>query len=133
MSEENVEIVRRGFEAYGRRDIDAFLALVDPGFELRSAIVGTAEGRTYRGHDAVRQWFADSDAGFADLVIEPTEFRDLGDRVLVFGRIQARGRESGLPLDSPTGWVATVSDGRMTSAHGFLSREEAVDAAGLSE
>jgi ketosteroid isomerase-like protein len=133
MSEGNVEIVRSGFEAYSRRDIKAFLALVDPAFELHSAIIGGAEGRVYRGHDAVRQWFEDSDAGFEELAIEPTELRDLGDRVLVLGRIRALGRASGLELDSPTGWVATVRNGKLTEARGFLSWREALKAAGLSE
>jgi ketosteroid isomerase-like protein len=133
MSQENIEIVRRGFEAYARRDVDQFLSYLDPDFELHSAIVGGAEGRVYRGHDGVRRWLADSDESFEDLRIEPTEFRDLGDRVLVFGRIRARGRESGLELDSPTGWVSTVRDGRLVKAEGFLSRAEALEAAGLRD
>jgi ketosteroid isomerase-like protein len=133
MSRENVEIVRRGFEAYSRRDVDGFLSHLDSAFELHSAIVGGAEGRVYRGYDGVRKWLADSDESFDDLTIEPTEFRDLGERVLVFGRIQARGRESGLELDSPTGWVCTVQGGKLMKAEGFLSRAGALEAAGLRE
>jgi ketosteroid isomerase-like protein len=134
MSEETVEIVRSAFEAYGRRDIAAFLTLVDRAFELQSAIVGGAEGSTYRGHDAIRQWFEDSDAGFEELVIEASEWRDLGDgRVLVLGRIRARGRGSGLELDSPTGWVATVRNGKLTSAQGFLNWQMALELAEVRE
>jgi hypothetical protein len=51
MSQENVEIVRRGFEAYSRRDVDGFLSHLDSAFELHSAIVGGAEGRVYQAHD----------------------------------------------------------------------------------
>ena len=86
MSRENVELVRQGFEAYRRRDIAGFLAFLDPGFELHSAIVGGAEGKIYRGHDGAREWLADSDEAFDQLTIEPTEFRDLGNRVVVLGR-----------------------------------------------
>jgi len=133
MSEENVEAVRGGFEAYSRRDVDGFLSYLDPEFELHSAIVGGAVGNVYRGHDGVRTWLADSDESFDDLRIEPTEFRDLGDRVLVFGRIRARGRESGLEIDSPTGWVTTVRNGKLVKAEGFLSYAAALEAAGLRE
>ena len=133
MSKENVDIVRRGFEAYSRRDVDGFLSHLDSEFELHSAIVGGAEGKVYRGHDGVRKWLADSDESFDDLTIEPTEFRDLGERVLVFGRIRTRGRESGVELDSPTGWVSTVRGGKLVKAEGFLSRDAALEAAGLRE
>jgi len=133
VSQENVEIVRRGFEAYSRRDVDGFLSYLDAAFELHSAIIGGAEGKVYRGHNGVREWLADSDESFDDLRIESTEFRDLGDRVLVLGRIRARGRESGLELDSPTGWVCTVRDGKLVTAEGFLSRAEALEAVGLRE
>jgi ketosteroid isomerase-like protein len=133
MSQKNVEIVRQGFEAYGRRDVDGFLSYLDPEFELRSAIVGGAEGKVYRGHDGVRRWLADSDESFDQLRIDPNEFRDLGDRILVLGRIRARGRKSGLKLDSPTGWVCTVRDGKLVKAEGFLSRPDALTAAGLGD
>jgi ketosteroid isomerase-like protein len=58
---------------------------------------------------------------------------DLGDRVLVLGRVRARGRESGVELDSPLGWVFTVRGGKLAKAEGFLSRAQALEAAGLSE
>jgi ketosteroid isomerase-like protein len=125
--------VRQGFEAYGRRDVDGFLSYLDQEFELHSAIVGGAEGKVYRGHDGVRRWLADSDESFDQLRIDPHEFRDLGDRILVFGRIRARGRQSSLELDSATGWVCTVRDGKLVKAEGFLSRAEALEAAGLRE
>src|SRR4051812_27362602 len=94
MSQENVEIVRRGFEHANRRDLDGFLSYLDPEFELRSAVVGGAEGNVYRGPDGVREWLANLDETFEELINEPIELRDLGDRVLAFGRIRARGRES---------------------------------------
>jgi uncharacterized protein len=133
MSQENVEIVRQALEAYGRRDIDSFLHYLDPEFELHSAIVGGAEGSVYRGHNGVRKWLADSDEGFEELGFEATEFRDLGDQVLILGRIRARGRESGLELDSPSGWLSTLRTGKLVKSEGFLSWDEALEAAGLRE
>jgi ketosteroid isomerase-like protein len=133
MSQENVEIVRRGFDAYNRRDVDGFLAYLDQEFELHSAIIGGADATVYRGHDGVRRWLADSDAGFDELTVDPSEFRDLGDRVLMLGRIRARGRKSGLKLDSTTGWVCTIRGGKIAEARGFLNPAEALEAAGLAE
>lgn len=133
MSETMIEVVRAAFDDYARRDVDGFLARVATDFELKSAIIGGAEGQVYRGHEAIRQWFDDSDAGFEELTIEPSEFRDLGNRVLVLGRIRARGRQSGVELDSPTGWVVSVKNGLLTNAHGFLTWREALEVAGVSE
>ena len=103
----------------------------DPDGELHSAIIGGAEGRVYRGHDGLRQWFADSMESFEELRTELIEFRDLGDRIVAFGHIHPRGRECGLELDTETGWVFTVRKGKFVRAEGFLSRTRAIEAAGL--
>src|SRR5436305_7673452 len=133
MSEENVEIVRRSLEANARGDIEEALTYIDPDGELHSAIIGGAEGRVYRGHDGFRRWYAETQAIFEELRTELTEFRDLGDRVVGLGHIHARGRESGVELDSATGWVFTLRNGKILKAEGFLSPDEALKAAGLEE
>jgi ketosteroid isomerase-like protein len=132
MSQENVDLVRRCVEAFPR-GVEEMLAYLDEEVELRSAIVGGAEGHAYRGHDGFRRWHADSFDSFEELTNEWSEFRDLGDRILVFGHVRARGRGSGMTLDSPMGWVFTVRGGKVTAAQGFLSRGEALEAVGLSE
>ena len=133
MSQENVEVVRRSLEANARGDIEEALTYVDPDGELHSAIIGGAEGHIYRGHDGFRRWYAETEATFEELRTELTEFRDLGDRIVGLGQIHARGRESGVELDSATGWVFTLRNGKILKAEGFLSPDEALKAAGLSE
>ncbi len=133
MSQENVEVVRRCLAASADGDVEEMLCYVDPEGELHSAIIGGAEANVFRGHDGFRQWFAESMQSFKELKTELTEFRDLGDRVLGFGHIHAWGRESGLELDSPTGWVFTVRRAKVTRAEGFLNRADALEAAGLQE
>ena len=64
-----------------------------------------------------------SGAKFATLVIA---FSPSGD-------FEARGRESGVELDSPMGWVWTIRDGKLLKAQGFLGEAEALEAAGLRE
>ena len=97
MSQENVEACRRAFDALGnRRDTEAGLPYIDPEIELRSAIIGGAEGTIYRGHDGVRMWMAESDVTWAELRLEADEFRDLGEDVLMIGRLHAKGVRAAL-------------------------------------
>jgi ketosteroid isomerase-like protein len=133
MSEENVEVVRQALAAYARGDIEEGLSYLHPEGELHSAVIGSAEGKVFRGHDGIRTWFAELGETFEEMTTELTEYRDLGDRVVAFGHIHARGRESGLELDSPTGWVMTLRDGKVLKAEGFLSRAETLEADGLEK
>ena len=58
MSEENVELYRRGIEAFNNRDLEAFLALADPDVVGVSRVLAI-EGGSYRGHDGTREWWRD--------------------------------------------------------------------------
>jgi ketosteroid isomerase-like protein len=133
MSQENMEIMRELLDAANRRDTEAALPYIDPDGELQSAIIGGAEGNTYRGHEGFRDWMAESDAAFEELRLEPEEFRDLGDDVLLIGRLYARGRESGVEIDPPIAWLATLREGRAVRMRGYLNIQEVLEAAGLRE
>jgi len=134
MSQENVEVCKRAFEALGvRRETDAALPYIDPEVELRSAIIGGAEGNAYRGYEGVREWMGESDAAFGELRLEPEEWRDTGDDVLLLGRLHARGRESGVEIDSAIAWLLTLRGGKIVRMRGYLNPPEALKAAGLSE
>ena len=134
VAEQDVELVRQALEAFRGGDLDEMLSFLDPEIELHSAIVSGAEGNVYRGHDGYRSWYRDSFESFATLDNEWTEFRAVGDdRVLALGRVRAKGRESGVEIDSEIGFVFTVRGGKAVKAEGFLSREGALAAAGLAE
>ena len=134
MSQENVEIVRRCLEAYANGEIERHARVCRSGGRASTlAIIGGAEAKVFRGHDGFRRWLAETRESFDELSTELTEYRDLGDRIVAFGHIHARGRGSGLEIDSPTGWVFTVRRGKVVRAEGFLSRSETLEAAGLSE
>jgi ketosteroid isomerase-like protein len=131
MSQENVEVVKRAFEAWARRDVEAALGYMDPAVELQSAIIGAAEGNTYRGHDGFRDWMAESDTTFEQFRVEPEQFRDVGDDVLMLAHLYARGRGSGVEVDSPLAWICTLRDGKIVRQHGYLNPDEALEAVGL--
>lgn len=107
------ESVRAFFAAFSRRDVDAAVALVCEDMELWPE--GTAEraGRTepYRGEEGIRRYFADVEAGWDELVVEPGELRVAGDGVVVFGNV--RGRAGDIVLEVPVIWVFKLRDGRL--------------------
>jgi ketosteroid isomerase-like protein len=129
----NIEIVRRVFEAFTRRDIEAMIELSAPEIEFWGPTASFAhEGQAYVGHDGMRQYFADVSRVWRVLEVVPHDFRDLGDRVLVFGRVYARG-EGGYISDSPTQWIWAVKGGQVVYGRVFTNRAEALTAAGLDE
>lgn len=82
MSQQNVELTRRGLEAFNSRDVDAAIALCDPNIELHSAL--SEIGGVYRGHDGLRRYFRDLEDAWGDeLRREPEAYFDLGERTLI--------------------------------------------------
>ena len=130
-SEQNVELVPRGFERWQRtRELD--FDLLDPDIEW--ILYGTPAGdAVYRGKEGVQRWFAEQDMAWADQWWEVEDVRDAPDnRVLAFLIAHAVGRESGIPLTLPLANIWTIEDGRATRFEMFFDREAAFEAAGLS-
>jgi ketosteroid isomerase-like protein len=69
MSQENVELGKRAYEAFNRRDLDGFLALMDPDVEALPRTLGI-EGGAYTGHDGMRRWAEDILAVFDDFNVD---------------------------------------------------------------
>jgi ketosteroid isomerase-like protein len=93
MSEENVEIVRRVWDAVGRRDTDAVFALYDADIVRENHTGGALELQdvSYRGHTAVRQFWREWLEPFATFEAQPETFIDAGSKVVVPWRATARG------------------------------------------
>src|SRR4051812_48302380 len=127
----NAEIVRELFDAFGRRDTTALLALSDPDIVFRPP-TGRLVGRDepYRGHDGLRSYLADVGRVWQELRSEPDEYVELDDRVLCTGRVYAWG--VGRVIDAPAGWVWRVRDGRVVEGTVYETRRAAYEAAGLS-
>jgi ketosteroid isomerase-like protein len=136
MSQENLEIARRCFDAWNRDDLDAFLAEIDPEVVWYTAIEGAAEGddMVYRGHDGARQIWKDYRGEvFSQMGASETELIDLGDAVLRLGRLRVTGRTSGVEMESEFAQHVVVRDGLIVSSRDYLSHAEALEAAGLRE
>jgi ketosteroid isomerase-like protein len=136
MSQENVEAVRRGLEAWNADDLDAFLADLDPEVEVHPAIEPALEGgeTTYRGFDGVRRAWDDYRGGaWERLTIHAHEIRDLGESVLVLSHIDLTARTTGIEFSQELGQLITFRGGKAISSHDFLSHAEALEAAGLQD
>ena len=131
MSQQNVEVVKAGFEAWNAGDMDAFRALCDPGVIWRGP-EGWPEPGPYAGREAVMRqveqlretWDSDS----FELI---SDFFDVGERVAVrfIWQTAGHGPESNLEL---TG-VYIVRKGRCVAIEFFWDHAEALEALGLSE
>jgi ketosteroid isomerase-like protein len=136
MSQENVEVVRRGLEAWQRDDFDSWLAAIDPAVEWHTAMERLVEGTEsfYRGHEGMRRLRDFYKTELDDFELEAQELRDAGDdHVVLVGRIRWRGPSSRIATESPVGMVFTVRGGKITRSIDYLSHQEALEAVGLSE
>src|SRR3954447_5751396 len=96
---ENRSLFRQVIDAFNRRDLDAYLALMDPGVEFtpyERAVEGLGP---YRGHDGVRTWWEEAFAALPDLRAELNEVRDLGNVTFARGRLRGTGAGSGATFE----------------------------------
>ncbi len=135
MSAENVELVRRIYDWVASSEPERAFELYADDVEWDSSgapwILQLGFSPRYRGHDAVRgalrSWFQ----AWERIDYVPDELIDLGDEVLAFVRITARGRASGVDVtyDHPQLW--TIRNGEVIRVRVFAERDEALRAAGL--
>jgi uncharacterized protein len=134
MSEENVEVLRRGYEAFGRGDVDAVLELLAPDVDWAPAIGAILGVESLRGREAVRQFLSrDLFDGFDQFRAEPLSFEDLGDFVLVMVRYTGRGESSGIEMDQRLAALYEIRNRQVVTMCDYPTREEALEAAGLRE
>jgi ketosteroid isomerase-like protein len=130
MSRENVEVVRRGYDAYVRGDMESALEAFDPEIEIYDHDI--PDSGEYRGLDGLLQWAADWDASWASWRWEPEEFIDAGDRVVAVLQVYAKGRGSGVDVERLDGAVWTFRDGKCIRLDYYGSKAGALKAVGLA-
>jgi ketosteroid isomerase-like protein len=132
MSRERVEVVRRLFEAWNRDDADALVSACHPDVTITTR-TSRIQGEPYRGHAGVRRWLAEAQESFEYMEPSYDELREVGERVLAFGRVRTKGKESGVKLDDRLAWVCGFRDGKLFRMAVFEDPGEALEAAGLRE
>jgi ketosteroid isomerase-like protein len=138
MSQENVEIVRRVYEAIARLDAETVLSLYDPDVTwdaTRGTHLGGLVGAgIYHGHKGLSDWARQWDDAWEDSEWSPDELIDAGEDVVVVVSARARGRASGAKVEGFMGaGVWSIRDGKIVRVVWFQTRDEAFEAAGLNE
>ncbi len=131
MSQENVELARRSYEAVNRRDLDGLLALMDDDVEAVSRIVAMEGG--LHGHDGMRRWWESWFTAFPDYQIEVDEVRDREDFVFAAFRAHGHGAGSQLPFEDTVWHASRWRRGKCIWWRVCSTWREALEAAGLSE
>jgi ketosteroid isomerase-like protein len=134
MSRENVEKVRRAWEAGQQGDLEAGLDVFGPDVEMDLSQGGRVDAGVYYGREAVRRAAQDWFSAWASMAMEPTEFIDLSDDALVV-RVEARGRsrQTGMEVELEFYWLYTMREGLAVRVREFATRQEALEAVGLRE
>jgi ketosteroid isomerase-like protein len=130
LSAENVDTARRLVAAFNDRDVERFLADTHAESEIHS-LRAQLEGTPYRGHDGIRQMFADFDEDWEYLRVEIDDFRDTESSVVGTGHLHSRGRASRVDLDVPIAFVWRFREGKASYAKLFSEEADALRAAGL--
>ncbi len=132
MSEENVEAWDRAISAFNDRSVEGMMAECDSEVEFRPVLAGV-RNTPYRGTDGVREFLAATDDAFDRFYLESERLEDHGDWVLASCIGRARGRASGAEIERPMVHAAKFRNGKCVWWRTFLTRDEALEAAGLSE
>ncbi len=132
MSQEEIELVRRGYEAFNQRAWEAASNYLHPDIEWHdpSQLPGSA---VHRGIDEVLAFWRELTDALDGFTIEIDRLFEADDRVVALVRSVGVGRVSGLSYERAIAQVWTVRDGRAVRVVGYDSREQALEAAGLSE
>jgi ketosteroid isomerase-like protein len=128
MSHENVETIGRFYECLSRRDWDAMWRDCDPGFVLETQVQGS-----FRGRDECQAFAEDQISAFESWTAEPLELFESGEQVAVYLKMRARPQGSSAQIETLVGHLFTLRDGLIVRCQTFPRREDALEAAGLSE
>ena len=131
MSQENVEIVKAAYDAFNREDWDAVFKDAAPGVEMDfSRAVGPWRG--VFGLDQFRRVLAEFRETWESARLEPHEFIEAGDLVVVPSTLHLKGRD-GIEVDARVTFVWTIRNGAIERVTMYQERQDALEDLGLSE
>jgi ketosteroid isomerase-like protein len=131
MSQENVELAQQAFDAFNRRDMGAFLALMDADVEAVSRLVAMEGG--YHGHDGIRRWWENVHDVIPDFSLEVVEVHDLGDLTVATLRARGHGSGSDTPVEEMQWHACRWRRRKCTWWRTFRTEAEALEAARLNK
>jgi ketosteroid isomerase-like protein len=122
-----IELIKAVFAAFAERDLDFMLAHASDDIVF-TAVGADYAGRTdpYIGHDGIREYFRDVAEVWDDIRVTPTDFRQIGETVLVTGKVSARSPAR--VIAGSSGWIWRVRDGKIVYVRVYPSAGEAIAA-----
>ena len=126
-------IVRAAYDAWKRRDVDALAEAFAEDAEVRPFLGSALGASTYRGQAGVRRWYADANDAWERLEVEPTDFHEAGERVVVTLRAVGTGRGSHAEVEAQIVHVIELREGKVLNLQGYDDRDAALRAAGVRE
>jgi ketosteroid isomerase-like protein len=134
MSQENVELVRLAYEAFARGGLDRYMEHFTDDVDYRAVVGAIDDIGPIHGKDAVRAWLQDWIDTFDVFWFEAIDLIDAGeDTVVVVERYGGRAKLSGVETDQTEAVVLTIRDGKIARGREYPGRQQALEAAGLSE
>jgi uncharacterized protein len=134
VSDSNVDLVRRSFEAFGRGDFDAAFAAYDPEVEWHTA-EDEPDTHTYVGVPSIRRFVVHLADPWTDRfgpAIRFEDFIDCGDWVVAPWSARLHGHGSGIEIDVSETYAVLVRDGRIVKVVEYRTVEEALEAVGTA-
>jgi uncharacterized protein len=128
MSPEDLETVRRAYEAFARGDLETLTTFLAPDIEWRTTPDVPFLGN-YVGLDEFLRAMDEWTGAFEEMTTRVEEMIDVGENVIVGHRMRGRGKDSGVEVDLGIFQVVSVRDGQLTRMHDYATREEALEAA----
>jgi ketosteroid isomerase-like protein len=133
MSRENVEVVRRTLEVFGREgSAGSFAGLLTDDLKVQPAFEVTG-GESFVGADGFMLFMGQWTEAFDAWAFEVVEILDADDKVVARLRQTARGKASGTPVELPFGVVFRFRDRLIARMDFYLTESEALEAVGLKE
>jgi ketosteroid isomerase-like protein len=120
-------------DAYNDRDPDAWIGVWNPDAEWHPFLSAREEGELgYHGHNGMRAWFEDVSEMLEESQVDLEQITEIGDRLLVLGRMRARRRGSEEAVTSEVGWVVEPRGEKFQRGWAYTSHAEAERAAGAA-
>jgi ketosteroid isomerase-like protein len=134
MVEAHKSLVRRAADAFNERDVDEVVASMHSEAEVK--LIGGFDGvmgQRFQGEDGVRRFCQEWFAAFKTMTVEVERFLDAGEQILILTRLNATGTGSDVPVELLGAGIYSFRDSKIARIDFYYDRDQALEAAGLSE
>jgi ketosteroid isomerase-like protein len=132
MSQENVEIVRKAYDAFARGDMPTVLGQLDPAVVSYTASP-LPDPEEHRGHEGFLQWVENWTGAFDQFAMDAEEYTEVAENVVVRARQRATGASSGTPVEQTFWFLHVLRNGKISRIGIHATEDQALEAAGLRE